>query len=297
MTTAAPEQLSSTRWQVLARSPVGRRGDDSRIARRTDLTAKVHATVKDLLGDGLVELARNPDHRRSPSRAYRQGQAKDAAMDAVRSAASIAPGTVAPAALATAECGPRARRSNRRWSEHDHDARTSAGDVLLQPVCRCRALHQSGGASARMACGVQLAATEFSPSYRRATVMQASLAVFGFLFAALAWVGGASGWWLAGGITLLAVAPFTLVVMMSTNRQLMDPTLDRTSDRCREAPCTVGTAACRACRAQSDCPAAVSVPAGGGGVREATVTVPAAATRSRPRRSTTPCQSDGRNLT
>ncbi|HYN08301.1 MAG TPA: DUF1772 domain-containing protein [Vicinamibacterales bacterium] len=83
---------------------------------------------------------------------------------------------------------------------------------------------------ARMSCGVQLAATEFPPSYRRATVMQASLAVFGFVFAALAWAGGASGWWLAGGITLLAVAPFTLAVMMSTNRQLMDPALDRTSE-------------------------------------------------------------------
>lgn len=32
---------------------------------------------------------------------------------------------------------------------------------------------------ARMACGIEIAATEFSPSYRRATVMQASLAIAG----------------------------------------------------------------------------------------------------------------------
>ena len=32
---------------------------------------------------------------------------------------------------------------------------------------------------ARMQCGVELAATEFAPSYRRATVMQASCAGFG----------------------------------------------------------------------------------------------------------------------
>ena len=87
---------------------------------------------------------------------------------------------------------------------------------------------------ARMACGVELASTEFPPSYRRATVMQASLAVLGFVFSAAAWLGGASGWWLVGGAILVAVAPFTLAVMMSTNRQLLDPNLDRTSDRAVE---------------------------------------------------------------
>lgn len=34
---------------------------------------------------------------------------------------------------------------------------------------------------ARMQCGVELAATEFAPSYRRATVMQATCAAAGFL--------------------------------------------------------------------------------------------------------------------
>jgi len=34
-----------------------------------------------------------------------------------------------------------------------------------------------------------------------------------------------------GGDTLIAVAPFTIAVMMSTNRQLVDPGLDRASDR------------------------------------------------------------------
>jgi hypothetical protein len=33
---------------------------------------------------------------------------------------------------------------------------------------------------ARMQCGTRLAATEFAPSYRRASVMQASLAATGF---------------------------------------------------------------------------------------------------------------------
>ena len=34
---------------------------------------------------------------------------------------------------------------------------------------------------ARMQCGVELAATEFAPSYRRATVMQATCAAVGLL--------------------------------------------------------------------------------------------------------------------
>jgi uncharacterized membrane protein len=84
---------------------------------------------------------------------------------------------------------------------------------------------------ARMECGTELAATEFPPSYRRATMLQASLAVAGFLLASVAWLGGASGRWLVGGGILASVVPFTLGVMMSTNRQLVDPALDRKSKR------------------------------------------------------------------
>ena len=36
--------------------------------------------------------------------------------------------------------------------------------------------------AARVECGTELAATEFAPSYRRATVMQANLAALGLLF-------------------------------------------------------------------------------------------------------------------
>ena len=51
---------------------------------------------------------------------------------------------------------------------------------------------------ARMACGIEIAATEFSPSYRRAAVMQASLAIAGFVFAVIAWLSGGTAWWLVG---------------------------------------------------------------------------------------------------
>src|SRR6266571_3941157 len=70
---------------------------------------------------------------------------------------------------------------------------------------------------ARMACGIEIAATEFSPSYRRAAVMQASLAIAGFVFAVGAWLTGATAWWLVGVLLLGSVVPFTLLVIMPTN--------------------------------------------------------------------------------
>ena len=43
---------------------------------------------------------------------------------------------------------------------------------------------------ARLECGTELAATEFGPSYRRATVMQVPLAAIGLIAAVVAWVQG-----------------------------------------------------------------------------------------------------------
>jgi hypothetical protein len=41
---------------------------------------------------------------------------------------------------------------------------------------------------ARMECGIEIAATEFAPSYRRATIMQASSAALGLLSSIAAWL-------------------------------------------------------------------------------------------------------------
>jgi hypothetical protein len=78
---------------------------------------------------------------------------------------------------------------------------------------------------ARMQCGVEIAATEFVPSYRRATVMQATCAALGLLSS----VAGATLWWLVGGVLLGAVIPFTLIVILPTNKRLLNPALDRRS--------------------------------------------------------------------
>ena len=82
---------------------------------------------------------------------------------------------------------------------------------------------------ARLECGTELATTVFGPSYRRATLMQASLAAVGLLAALVAWAQGRGVGVLIGGLLLGAVIPFTLVVILPTNKRLLDPGLDRGS--------------------------------------------------------------------
>jgi len=80
-----------------------------------------------------------------------------------------------------------------------------------------------------MQCGVEIAATEFAPSYRRATVMQANCAAVCLLSSVAAWLAGASFWWLVAGVLLGFVIPFTLIVILPTNKRLLSPALDSRS--------------------------------------------------------------------
>jgi uncharacterized membrane protein len=76
---------------------------------------------------------------------------------------------------------------------------------------------------ARMEAGMNLALTEFAPSYHRATVTQVSLASLGFLSALAAWRLRLDARWLIGGGLLVSVIPFTAVAILPTNKQLLDP--------------------------------------------------------------------------
>jgi len=87
---------------------------------------------------------------------------------------------------------------------------------------------------ARMALDTKSAALQWAPSYRRATWMQAPLAL-----ASLA--AGLASWWLGGGViwaiaALLigAVVPFTFLGIMPTNNQLLAPGRDLASPQTRE---------------------------------------------------------------
>ena len=79
---------------------------------------------------------------------------------------------------------------------------------------------------ARVETGTAAAVKQWRPSYRRGTVMQASLAVAGLLAALGAWVQGRGTVVLVGGLVLGFVVPFTLIVIFPTNRQLSDGGLD-----------------------------------------------------------------------
>jgi Domain of unknown function (DUF1772) len=87
---------------------------------------------------------------------------------------------------------------------------------------------------ARIECGTEIAATEFGPSYRRAAMIQASLAAVGLLSSIVAWLGGAPIGWLVGGVLLGSVIPVTFVIIMPTNKQLLTPTLNKGSVQAQE---------------------------------------------------------------
>jgi hypothetical protein len=83
---------------------------------------------------------------------------------------------------------------------------------------------------ARLSCGIELAVTEWRPSYKRGTVMQAPLAVIGSLAALISWWFDKGLAWLIGGLLLLLIIPFTLVVIFPTNKRLESEELDLRSE-------------------------------------------------------------------
>ena len=84
---------------------------------------------------------------------------------------------------------------------------------------------------ARIECGTEFAVNVFGPSYRRGAVMQALLAFVATIAGIGAWLMGARLAWLLGAMLIFIVVPFTLIAIRPTNKQLLDPTLDRSSDK------------------------------------------------------------------
>ena len=76
---------------------------------------------------------------------------------------------------------------------------------------------------ARMALGPATALAQWAPSYQRATLMQAPLALIGATAGVVAWATGGHMVWLIGALLLGAVIPITLLVILPTNKQLLAP--------------------------------------------------------------------------
>src|SRR5215467_6885588 len=82
----------------------------------------------------------------------------------------------------------------------------------------------------RISCGTPLALTQWRPSYKQGTLMQVPLALMGSISALIAWRFEARTAWLVGGLLLLLVVPFTLVVILPTNKRLESQELDLQSE-------------------------------------------------------------------
>ena len=86
---------------------------------------------------------------------------------------------------------------------------------------------------ARMRGDISSALAQWVISYKRATLMQAPLALVGLVTSVAAWLSGASVWWLVAGLLIGAVVPFTLIVIMPTNHKLLAIDRDAASGETR----------------------------------------------------------------
>jgi hypothetical protein len=86
---------------------------------------------------------------------------------------------------------------------------------------------------ARMGLETRAAALQWAPSYRRATWLQAPLALLSLVSGITAWSLGAAFSWLIGALLVGAVVPFTFGVIMPTNNSLLAADRDLASAETR----------------------------------------------------------------
>jgi uncharacterized membrane protein len=85
---------------------------------------------------------------------------------------------------------------------------------------------------AALETGSEFAVRFFAPMYRRASIMQASLALFGGIASLAAYFFGAGRAWLLSAVLIAGVVPFTVIVIEPLNDQIkeVDPSTDRAVD-------------------------------------------------------------------
>jgi hypothetical protein len=79
---------------------------------------------------------------------------------------------------------------------------------------------------ARMGLETRIAVQQWASSYKRATWLQAPLALVSFLSGAVAWCFDAGRGWLVASALIGVVVPFTLISIMPTNHKLLEPGRD-----------------------------------------------------------------------
>ncbi len=86
---------------------------------------------------------------------------------------------------------------------------------------------------ARMGLETRMAALQWAPSYKRATWLQAPLAIVSLICGVAVWLLGGGSGWLIAALLVGAVVPFTFGVIMPTNHRLLAPGRDLASDETR----------------------------------------------------------------
>src|SRR5262249_24067394 len=112
---------------------------------------------------------------------------------------------------------------------HPSGTRRKAGSMLAatQLVAAFTAILFSGAAlyvnvaehPARMALETRMAVLQWAPSYKRATMLQAPLALVSCAAGVTAWFLGANVWWLAAALIIGSVVPYTFIAVMPTNEK------------------------------------------------------------------------------
>lgn len=74
---------------------------------------------------------------------------------------------------------------------------------------------------ARLALNDRALLTEWKPSYKHGTIMQAPLALLGCVLGVIAWWQSGRWPWLAGAVAIGAAWPYTLLIIRPTNSRLM----------------------------------------------------------------------------
>jgi hypothetical protein len=76
---------------------------------------------------------------------------------------------------------------------------------------------------AALAAGVTVGGRFFPPMYKRATPLQITLALAGFVSGLIAWYQSMDSLWLIGGLLLFSVIPITLIFIKPVNDVLLHP--------------------------------------------------------------------------
>lgn len=84
---------------------------------------------------------------------------------------------------------------------------------------------------ARLQCDAACSLKQWAPSYKRATVMQASLALVSCTTGFLVALFGGSYLWMVAGCIIGAVVPFTFMIVMPVNDELLRLEQDSVSNR------------------------------------------------------------------